>query len=94
MSEKTIERACKAIAAERDCLLLKMFPGSATGIPDRLLLMPGGDCCFIEMKAENGRMSPIQRHWQERLQRKGFKAHTVYSVDQFRNLLDNLLGDV
>jgi hypothetical protein len=92
VSEKTIERACKAIAEERNCLLLKLFPGSATGIPDRLLLLPGGECCFIELKAEGGRMSPIQRHWQDKLHRKGFKAHTVYSIEQFRTLLDFLTG--
>jgi hypothetical protein len=92
MSEKTIERACKAIAEQNNCILLKLFPGSAAGVPDRLLLLPGGDCCFIELKAESGRMSAIQRHWQDKLRRKGFKAHTVYSVNQFQALLDTLLA--
>lgn len=35
-------------------------PGN-DGVPDRIVVLPGGQIVFIELKAETGRLSPLQR---------------------------------
>ena len=51
----------------RTCFLLEQaVPGTKclkqgrNGWPDRLVLLPGGDCFFIEFKAPGGRLRPDQ----------------------------------
>lgn len=34
-------------------------PGN-TGVPDRLVILPGGLICFVELKTDTGRLSTIQ----------------------------------
>lgn len=36
-------------------------PGNA-GVPDRMVLLPGGQIIFVELKTERGRLSPIQKN--------------------------------
>ena len=51
----------------------KMIPVEA-GIPDRVVLLPGGSVRFVELKVRGGRTSPLQKVWHARLQRLGFEA--------------------
>lgn len=48
--------------------------GMATGFPDLMCLWSGGSVCFIEFKAEKGRLSVAQSEWLERLADLGFSA--------------------
>lgn len=41
------------------------------GVPDRLVLLPGGRIYLVELKAENGSLSPIQKVWHSRAAAKG-----------------------
>lgn len=34
-------------------------PGNA-GVPDRIVVLPGGKIVFVELKTETGRLSPLQ----------------------------------
>lgn len=38
---------------------------------------------FIEMKTMRGKMRPNQQEWQDKLNAKGYEAHTCYSCDEF-----------
>jgi len=49
--------------------------GSEPGYPDWHLTHPNGRDCYVELKAENGKLSPRQAAWIERLQACG---HEVY----------------
>lgn len=48
----------------------KLAPIDA-GIPDRLVLLPGGHLELIELKADSGALEPIQKLWHERAARLG-----------------------
>ena len=45
-------------------------PGNA-GVPDRLIILPGGHVLFAELKTKEGRPSKIQRFQIDRLRRLG-----------------------
>ena len=41
---------------------IKLAPTIA-GVPDRLVILPGGGIFLIELKAWNGKVSEIQKQW-------------------------------
>ena len=87
--EQYTEQHCRGIATERGCILLKLSPLGAAGIPDRLLLMPGGRVAFIEFKAPGRYLKPLQRWWRDRLAAMGFTVAVCRSSAEFRGLLES-----
>ena len=60
-------------------------PGN-TGVPDRLVLLPGGRVVFVELKAPGKKSTPIQLRQQRRIQDLGFQVLVIDSkagVDEF-----------
>lgn len=56
---------------------IKLAPMEA-GVPDRLVMFPGGRMFLVELKAEDGALSPKQRHWHQRaLHDYGVPVHVV-----------------
>jgi hypothetical protein len=60
MKEKTIEERFRDKIKEMKGLALKFFCVSFTGVPDRLVLMPGGRIWFVELKAP-GKKTKFQK---------------------------------
>jgi hypothetical protein len=58
-------------------IALKMAP-TVTGIPDRIVIMPGGRVFFVELKTEKGVVSAVQKMWHERLSSKGARVVVLY----------------
>jgi len=52
-------------------------PGNV-GVPDRLVLLPGGKVLFAELKAEGGRLTPNQAMQIGVLRRLGAEVHEVW----------------
>lgn len=52
---------------------IKMDPSQAVGIPDRLLIFPGGVTMFVELKRTDGKgkLHGKQPHWAKRLTTMG-----------------------
>ena len=48
-------------------------PGNA-GVPDRIVIMPGGRIWFVELKADTGRLSPAQQRQINHLNRLGVRT--------------------
>ena len=46
-------------------ITLKLAP-TQPGAPDRLVLLPGGYLCLVELKTSSGELRPIQRLWHAR----------------------------
>ncbi|MCC8043896.1 MAG: VRR-NUC domain-containing protein [Clostridiales bacterium] len=76
MLEKEIERKLRKRVTAMGGLCVKFeSPGNA-GVPDRLILLPGGIMAFVELKAPGKHERPLQRHVQDKLRELGF---TVFS---------------
>ena len=65
MNEAQLEARFRQAVRSAGGLIEKLAPTSA-GVPDRLVLMPGGRMFLVELKADGGSLRPIQRHWHER----------------------------
>ena len=66
-------------------------PGNA-GVPDRIVILPGGEIHFVELKTDKGKLSPIQRHVQEVLKEKGCNVSTIYGMKEAEKLVSYLKG--
>ena len=60
MREKTIEAKLVTAVRQLGGLALKFISPGLDGVPDRLVLLPGGRMAFIELKAPGKKMRPLQ----------------------------------
>ena len=60
--------------------------GVKPGVPDLVLLFPGGRTAFIEIKAPEGRLSPAQKAFRNTVEAFGFayaECHDLNAVEKF-----------
>ncbi len=67
--EKNIEKAAVAELERRGFFCIKL---GLCGLPDRMVLMPGGRVVFLEFKTATGRLRAAQAIWKTRLEKMGF----------------------
>lgn len=80
--EARVEKALVEAARKLGGVAIKVAPVSFVGLPDRLILLPGGRALFVEVKSPGQRPTPRQLWWLDRLQRLGFVADWIDSVEQ------------
>ena len=69
MLERDVERRLvQAVRASGGLALKFVSPGMA-GVPDRIILFPGGRAAFCEVKAPGRKPRPLQRRRMEQLQK-------------------------
>lgn len=91
MNEKLIERKLREGVARRDGRALKFWCVSFTGMPDRLVLMPGGRLWFVELKSTHRKQTPRQRLVSDWLRRLGFEVWVIdrqEQLDEFLKLIE------
>lgn len=64
-------------------------PGNS-GVPDRLVCLPGGWVLFVELKAPGKKPTALQERQQEYLRGLGFTVYTLNSSEAVDELLANL----
>ena len=91
MTERDVERALRLMVERCGGLCLKWICPGWSGVPDRILLLPGGRAMFVEVKRPTGgRLSGLQRWWLDRLRKMEFEVHVVRNradVDRLRAAL-------
>ena len=88
MAERDLERRLRDQLRRAGCLPLKFESPGYTGVPDRIVLIPGGRIVFVEMKAPGEKERPRQRYVQGLLRRLGF---TVFSTVDSREKIDDVV---
>ena len=93
MLESQIERKLVQAVREAGGLALKFVSPGFNGVPDRLLLFPGGWAAFCEVKAPGEKPRPLQVHRLEQLRGLGFRAEVVDSEESVGALLRQIKRD-
>lgn len=68
-------------------------PGNA-GVPDRIVVFPGGQVIFVELKTETGRLSKVQTFQIEILTRMGCRVDVLHGPAGVNKFLDLLSKEV
>lgn len=92
MREKIIERVLAVQAIKRGGVALKFVSPGMDGMPDRLVLMPGGHMAFVEVKAPGKKPRPLQASRHEKLRALGFRVYVLDSREQIGGILDEILS--
>jgi hypothetical protein len=90
MNEKLIEKKLREGVKKLKGEALKFFCMSFTGMPDRIVLMPGGRVWFVELKSTGKKPSPRQEFvigWLRKLGFQVFVIDTQEGLDEFLNLI-------
>ncbi len=66
--------------------------GVRAGVPDLVILYPGGRAGFVEIKAGKGRLTESQMAWRDLLQDMGFGWREVRSLDDLMMAVDEEVG--
>lgn len=67
-------------------------PGT-NGMPDRIVLMPGGNLAFVELKAPGEKPRPLQVYRHQQLRDLGFQVFVMDDFDQTQMIIDAIRGD-
>ena len=85
--EKQFVAAVRAVGGQA----LKFTSQSMNGVPDRLVLLLGGKCAFVELKAPGKQMRILQRKRRLQLEALGFPVFCVDRLEQIQPAVDALL---
>lgn len=64
-------------------------PGNA-GVPDRIVMLPGGRVAFVELKAPGGKSTALQLNQQRFIASRGLPVTVVDSKEAVDQLIDNM----
>ena len=92
MREKEVEAALVRIVKKHGGLALKFVSPGLAGVPDRLLLFPGGKAAFVEVKAPGKKPRPLQRRRMAQFHGMGFPVFVISHPDQLSEMLESLNG--
>lgn len=90
MREKETEAKLVKAVRKLGGLALKFVSPGLDGVPDRLILLPGGKIAFIELKAENRKMRPLQVRRKRQLEALGFSVYCMDRPEQIGGILDEI----
>ncbi|MGN1381794.1 MAG: VRR-NUC domain-containing protein [Eubacterium sp.] len=90
MREKEIEMALVRAVRNRGGLAIKFISPGLNGVPDRLVLMPGGRIAFIELKAPGMKMRPLQVRRAQQLEALGFRVYCIDSKEGIGGVIDEI----
>ena len=84
--EKKLRNGIKALGG----VCFKWVSPGQDGVPDRIVVMPGGRIWFVELKQQRGVLAPIQRVQLTRLKDLGFAVRVLYGPDEVAGFLEEV----
>ena len=87
MREKELEHKLFNTVKEMGGLALKFVSPGMDGMPDRIVLLPGGKIGFVEVKRQGLKYRPLQLRRAEQLRELGFKMFLLDRVEQIGDVI-------
>ena len=85
--ERDIERGLVGMVKRHGGMCLKWVCPGWSGVPDRIVLLPRGRICFVELKRpKGGKVSKLQLWWRDKLRELGFANAIVYTPEDIHML--------
>jgi hypothetical protein len=90
MREKTIEHQLVMAAKAIGGIAPKLVSPGFDGMPDRLVLLPGGRIGFVEVKAPGKTPRPLQTHRHRQLRALGFPVFVLDDPERIPWILEEV----
>ena len=84
ITEKQIERAFVKTVKDAGGLAMKFVSPGRVGVPDRIVLLPGGRAVFAEIKRPGGKLRKSQEAAHREIRAKGFPVCVIRSNADIR----------
>lgn len=90
MREKIIENKLKNTIKEKGGLCLKFVSPGFDGVPDRIILLPGGIIAFAELKAPGKKLCTLQERRKRQLESLGFSVFCIDNTECIGGVLNEI----
>ena len=90
MREKTIEKKLVIAAKDMGGIAPKFMCPGFDGMPDRIVLLPGGRMGFVEVKAPGKVPRPLHEARHRMLRRLGFQVYVLYMFEHIIQILEGI----
>lgn len=90
MRERQIEQTLVTAVRKRHGLCPKWISPGWDGVPDRIILLPGGHIAFAELKAPGKTLRTQQLYRKAQLEQLGFRVFVIDSREQIGGVLDEI----
>lgn len=87
MKESVIEARLVREVKKRGGLCYKFTSPGTAGVPDRIIILPGGRVVFAELKTEIGRLAKIQKWQIDEIRNRGCDVRVLKGLDQVLDFL-------
>ena len=87
MREREVERSLVRSVKRMGGICPKWVSPGLDGVPDRIVLFPGGRIGFVELKAPGKKMRPLQKKRKEKLESLGFLIFCIDKAEQIEEVL-------
>jgi Holliday junction resolvase len=91
LTESQLEAKIVAYAKSRGCLAYKFSSPARRGVPDRIIVAPGGRILFLEVKREGERPTALQEREIRLLREQGCDAEWCDCLPVAKACIDSLL---
>ena len=88
MRERSIELTLIKAVKNMGGICAKWVSPGLDGVPDRIVLLPGGRIGFVELKAPGKKLHPLQKKRKRQLEELGFLVFCVDGIEQIEEVLD------
>ena len=90
--EKSIENILRKAVEDEGGVCLKWTCPGHRGVPDRMILFPGGIIAFVELKRPGAKVKAggLQEWWHNRLLELVFRYYEISTAEQVKQLVFHL----
>lgn len=90
MRENEIERQLSLAVKRIGGMAVKFVSPGLDGVPDRIVLLPNRKMTFVELKAPEKKLRPLQEKRKRQLEALGFPVYVIDGVEQIGGVLDEI----
>lgn len=90
MREKIVEQKLVRAVKAAGGICPKWTAPGFDGMPDRIVLLPGGRMGFVEVKASGKKERPLQKSRHEMLRGLGYRVYVLDNPGQIGGIIDEI----
>lgn len=90
MLEKEIEKYLNDNIKKFGGRSYKFISPGQSGVPDRIVFLPGGKIYFVELKRKKGSPSALQKLQHKRFKELGHEVYLLYGLDDVKRFIDEI----